>query len=115
MNSFVRKLKWWLHSPDKEADLRAELQFHLEEEAEQRQRDGLTPQEASFAALRKFGNVALIAEDARAQWIPVWLDQMCQELRYGLRTLRREWFTAGAATGDENTLRGVNLLSAGSI
>jgi putative ABC transport system permease protein len=90
LNAFVRKLKWLLHRSDKEAELRAELQFHLEEEAEQGQTDGLTPQEASFAALRKFGNVTLIAEDARALWIPVWLDRIYQEVRYGLRTLRRD-------------------------
>lgn len=90
MNAFVRKLQWLLHSPNKEAELRAELQFHLEEEAEQRQTDGLAPQEARLAALRQFGNVTLIAEDARALWIPVWLDRIFQELRYGLRTLRRD-------------------------
>ena len=90
MNAFVRKLTWLLHPSNKEAELRAELQFHLEEEAELSQADGLTPQEASFAARRKFGNVTLIAEDARALWIPVWLDQIFQELRYGLRTLWRD-------------------------
>jgi putative ABC transport system permease protein len=70
--------------------LRAELQFHLEEEAEQRQLDGLTPKEARLAALRNFGNVTLLAEGTRAVWIPVWLDQIFQELCYGLRTLRRD-------------------------
>jgi len=90
LNHFVRKLHWLLHRPTKEAELRAELQFHLEEEAEQRQTDGLAPREASLAALRNFGNVTLIAEDARALWIPVWLDRIFQELCYGLRTLRRD-------------------------
>jgi putative ABC transport system permease protein len=90
LNAFVRKLQWLLHRPNKDAELRAELQFHLEEEAEQRQIDGLAPQEARLAALRNFGNVTLIAEDTRAVWIPVWLDQIFQELCYGLRTLRRD-------------------------
>lgn len=90
MNAFLRKLKWLLHRSDREADLRAELQFHLEEEAEQRQTGGLKPEEARFAALRKFGNVSLIAEDARAAWIPLWLDRISQEVRYGLRTLWRD-------------------------
>jgi putative ABC transport system permease protein len=90
LNALIRKLNWFLHRSDKEADLRAELQFHLEEEAEQIQTDGMTPQEARFAARRKFGNPGLIAEDARALWIPVWLDHIFQELRHGLRTLRRD-------------------------
>jgi putative ABC transport system permease protein len=90
LNAFIRKLNWFLHRSTKEADLQAELQFHLEEEAEQGQTDGLTPEEARFAALRKFGNTGLIAEDARALWIPVWLDRLVQELRHGLRSLRRD-------------------------
>lgn len=90
MNTFLRKLKWVLHRPDKEAELRAELQFHLEEDAEQLQSGGSTQQEARLAAKRRFGNVTLISEDIRASWIPVCLDQMFQEFRYGFRTLWRD-------------------------
>jgi hypothetical protein len=90
LNAFVRKLQGLLRLRDKEAELRAELRFHLEEEAEQGRTDGLAPQEARLAALRKFGNVTQIAEDTRALWIPFWLDQIFRELRYGLRTLRRD-------------------------
>ena len=35
-NSFFRKLRWLTQRPDKEAELREELQFHLMEEAERR-------------------------------------------------------------------------------
>jgi hypothetical protein len=34
MNSFFRKLRWLTERHNKEAELREELQFHLEEEAE---------------------------------------------------------------------------------
>jgi hypothetical protein len=37
MNSFFRKLHWLTKRRSKEVELREELQFHLEEEAEQRQ------------------------------------------------------------------------------
>jgi len=37
MNSFFRKLRWLAQRRDKEAELREELQFHLEEEMEERQ------------------------------------------------------------------------------
>ncbi len=40
MKSFFRKLRWLTHRPDREAELREELQFHLEEEAGQRRQDG---------------------------------------------------------------------------
>ncbi len=46
MNSFFRKLRWLTQRSDKDAELREELQFHLEEEAEQRQEDGLAEDEA---------------------------------------------------------------------
>ena len=35
MNSIFRKLSWLLRRPTKEAELHDELQFHLEEEAEE--------------------------------------------------------------------------------
>ena len=60
MNSFLRKLRWLTRRPDKEAELREELQFHLEEEAQQRQEDGLAKDEARWAAHRDLGNVVLV-------------------------------------------------------
>ena len=56
---------------------------------------GMAPEAARFAALRTFGNVAMAAESTRRVWIPAWLDQVSQDLRYGLRSLRRNpGFTA---------------------
>ena len=49
MRSFFRKLRWLTRRPDKEAELHEELQFHLEEEAEQRREQGLTEDEARSA------------------------------------------------------------------
>jgi hypothetical protein len=40
MNSFFRKLRFWLHRRRNEEDLRDELQFYLEEEGEERQAAG---------------------------------------------------------------------------
>jgi hypothetical protein len=50
---------------------------------------GMTSEAAYYAARRKFGNVAMAKEDARAVWIPVWIDQLQQDARYGVRMLRR--------------------------
>ena len=36
----------------------------------------MTPEDARYAALRKFGNVIRVQENTRAVWIPVWLDQL---------------------------------------
>ena len=68
MTSFFRKFTWWMRRRRKEAELREELQFHLEEEAGERQARGLAGEEARRAARRELGNVALVQEDTRAAW-----------------------------------------------
>jgi hypothetical protein len=47
MMSLFRKMQWWLQRRRKEEDLREELQFHLSEEIDARQADGVSPDEAS--------------------------------------------------------------------
>ena len=68
MNSFFRKLLWLARRSDREAELREELAFHLEEEAEERKREGLAEHEARWAAHRELGNLAAVEEDTRAAW-----------------------------------------------
>ena len=69
--------------------LDADVRDHIERETQENIDRGMAPDEAHDAALRAFGNVALTMEHARAVWIPVWLDQLAQDARYGLRMLRR--------------------------
>ena len=89
MSSFLRKLLWLARRSDREAELREELQFHLEEEAEERERDGLAEDEARWAARRELGNLAVVAEDTRAAWGWTWLEQFARDAAYGLRQVRR--------------------------
>ena len=72
-------------------DIRRELADHLELEAEDiaRHNPGASAREAAAAARRRFGNATFVAEDMRAVWRPVWLDQLAQDLRHGVRSLRR--------------------------
>src|ERR1700722_6451937 len=86
MRSFFRKLKWLAERRGKEAELRAELQFHLEEEAEERQAEGLATDEAPRAARRDLGNTTLLQENTRAMWGWTILEQLGQDLRYAFRT-----------------------------
>ena len=87
MNSFFRKLRWLTKRPNKEAELREELQFHLEEEAEQRQGSGLGEEEARWAARRELGNLTLVEENTRAAWGWTILEQLGQDVRYAFRTI----------------------------
>jgi hypothetical protein len=46
VNAFFRKLPWLVQRPSRARELQEELRFHLEQEAEERQDDGLTEDEA---------------------------------------------------------------------
>jgi predicted permease len=87
MNAFFRKLNWLRRRPSKEDELRAELQFHLEEEAEERQAQGLANDEARRGARRDLGNITLVQENTRVAWGWTLLEQLGQDLRYAFRTM----------------------------
>src|SRR6476659_10461561 len=98
MTSLFQKLRWWLHRRRREDELREELQFHLAEEAEQRRAEGLSEDAARYAARLDLGNPAVVKEDARALWSWVLVEQLAQDVRYGLRGMaRNRLFTALAA------------------
>ncbi len=78
-------------------NLDTDIRDHIHRETQDNIDRGMTPEEARYAALRKFGNVTLAREDTRVVWIPVWLDQLRQDLRHAIRTLRSApGFTATA-------------------
>jgi hypothetical protein len=63
MSGFFRKLRWLTERDRKEAELREELEFHLEEEAQECHAQGLGEEEARWVARRDLGNLALVQED----------------------------------------------------
>jgi hypothetical protein len=71
------------------ASLDREMRDHLEREIQENIARGMSLDEARRAALRKFGNATLVAEDARRVWVPLWFEQWRQDLRFGARLLRR--------------------------
>ena len=97
MTSLFRKFKWWLERRRREDDLREELEFHLSEEAGDRQAEGLTVDQARQAALRDLGNLTLVREDARRVWTWTVVEQLAQDVRYALRTMIRNPAFSGLA------------------
>src|ERR1035438_2140725 len=70
-------------------DLDRELRAHLDLEAEELRAAGSAPQEAMHAARRTLGNTTLLKEAIREMSGWTSLERLSQDLRYGVRLLRR--------------------------
>ena len=96
MGTWLRRLAYLLRQTRHDAELREEIEAHRSLRAAHLERDGLTSQEAADASRRAIGNVLLAREDAREVWLGSW-DTWWQDVRYGVRTFRRNpAFTAVA-------------------
>jgi hypothetical protein len=70
-------------------DLSEEIQAHLDEKIEELVADGMSREEARHTAMREFGNPALLEENSRDVWAWPSIENLLLDVRYGLRTLRR--------------------------
>jgi predicted permease len=81
-----------------EGELSEELRFHLEKLAEENVAKGMTPEEAHYAALRELGGLEQIKEECRDMRRVNYIDDLLQDVRYGLRTLvKNSGFTTAVA------------------
>ena len=73
----------------KQSDFNSEIEAHLDIEADELAEDGAHPGDAKHRARQVFGNVTASEERFYESGRWVWLEQFAQDLRYGLRILRR--------------------------
>jgi putative ABC transport system permease protein len=85
----MRDLRFWRWQKADDDDLDRELEVHLELAIEERLEAGAPLRDARLAARREFGSVALTKEDLREMRVGAGLDRLWQDIRYGLRTMRR--------------------------
>src|SRR6185436_3474554 len=89
MTAFLRRLGYWLRGRRAADELDEELRFHRELAEQDMRRDGVSASDAQHAVRRTMGNTTLAREDARAEWVAPWIDALCQDIRHGVRSLRR--------------------------
>jgi len=81
-------LNWWRRDRA-ERNLEAEFQFHLDRETEQWIARGLDPGAARERAIRSFGPMDKHKADAREARGISWVDELLQDIKYGVRTLAK--------------------------
>jgi hypothetical protein len=75
----------------RDLDLADELNGHLDAHIADNIRSGMTPEDARRDALLKLGGIAQAQERVRERRSFLVLDHLRQDVRYALRTLRRDW------------------------
>ena len=89
MTRLLRRLRYLLQRDRRERELDDELQFHLEMKQRELESRGVDRATAAATARRALGNLPLTRDHVRDAWIAPWLQSVVQDVRYGLRTLRR--------------------------
>jgi putative ABC transport system permease protein len=82
-------MRFWKSRKRKDIELEAEVQNHIELSIQERIERGASPEEARAEALREFGNIALVQEVTREMWGWAFLGRLAQDVRFGLRMLRK--------------------------
>ncbi|HJX27491.1 MAG TPA: ABC transporter permease, partial [Thermoanaerobaculia bacterium] len=83
------RLRLWLGREAMEREMDEEMRFHLDQATEKNLRAGMVPAEARRAAMVSFGGVERFKEQSRHEARTRLLEELGQDLRYGVRTLAR--------------------------
>ena len=85
----ISLLRHFLHRRQKEEELDEELRSVLELLTEQKMKEGMDPEDAPRAARIEIGGVEQVKEQVRSVRVGAWLDRLLQDVRFALRTVRK--------------------------
>ena len=88
MRHWLRRLGYLIQQSRHDAELREEIETHRLLRLADLERRGVPPSASDDESRRAMGNILLAQEDARETWLGLW-DSCTQDLRYGIRALRR--------------------------
>jgi hypothetical protein len=89
LREFLRKLSVLIQRERFDKELEEEMRFHLELQAEENREQGMTADNARFAARRQFGNSALLKEAGCEVWGWNWIESLGRDAAFALRLARR--------------------------
>ena len=84
-----RRIRMLMHRRQFDADLEAEMRLHLKMREQEHLESGMKADDAQAAARRRFGNPTYLKEESHIAWGWKWLENLAQDVHYGLRMLGR--------------------------
>lgn len=84
-----RRVRALFQKPKLDADMTEEMRTHVELQTQANRDAGMAPEEACYAAQRQFGHADGIKEQCRDGRGGRWVEDFFQDLRYGVRMLRK--------------------------
>src|SRR5438876_3216431 len=73
-----------------DAEMDEKRRSHIEMRTRQSVEAGMSPEDARYAALKRFGWAESIKETCREQRAVTWIENLLQDIRYGARVLRKK-------------------------